>query len=198
MKPKFALAAVLMGIASTPWAAINVQFDPGADPGPYRKVLIEPAQVQLHREYLQQRYSVRGPAHRPTEEKAAQIASEYGERFRHALGEAFRARGFEVVSSPAPGVLRITPTIRELYINAPPGADRGMMEWYARDAGFATLSIEGRDPAGSRVVRASEQRVTAGMTDSLRYENESSIRQWFNALFERWADKAVLAVAQPR
>ena len=66
---------------------------------------------------------------------------------RSALAEAFTRRGFEIALVPGGDVLKISPALKDLYVNAPEGSSTGMVRSYAREAGQARMVVEGNDAA---------------------------------------------------
>lgn len=176
---------------------MDVQVSPAARAQSYRKVLIAPVRVELDRDFPGTRSALPGQLPRLRPEAAREIARDMGESFEMALARAFHARGFEVVSAPGPDVLALSPALRELRVNAPEGSGPASSRVYVREAGQATMEVEGRDAAGTRVVYANEKR-TAGRTSELDRASDVSNRFWFDAMFRRWAEEVAAAVAHPR
>lgn len=194
MKPTLILAAALATLATTSFAAIDVQFSPGARSQVYRKVLIAPARVELDRDFLTPHSTIHGHLPRITKDDAGKVAREMGESFEAALADAFRARGFEIARAPGPDVLALSPALKNLLVNAPEGTGSATAKVYVREAGQATMEVDGRDAAGSRVVFASEMRTTGRITELSRATDVSN-RFWFDTMFRRWAEELAAGVA---
>lgn len=177
-------------------AAIDLQLDRGAKPAAYRKVHIAPAQVEFHRDFVSDHTSPRSEA-RLRPEESRRLAADMGEGLRRALDEALRARGFEIAASPAGDVLRISPALRNLYVNAPEGSTARMVRHYVREAGSARMEVEGSDPSGARLFRASDERTTPRIENFSRASDVSN-RFWFDAMFRRWAEDFAAALAAAR
>ena len=194
MRLSLASAALLTALFSPSLAAIEVQFAPGADATRYRKVHIAPAQVEFRREFLADAKSSRNPSLRLRPEEIRELARDMGEGFNSALAEAFKRRGFEIAPAPAGDVLRISPTLKNLYVNAPDAPTAGMTRSYVREAGGAMMVAEASNPAGTRVASASEESTT---TRSHTFEPASRVtnRFWFGAMFSAWADDFAEALA---
>jgi hypothetical protein len=194
MKIRAILATVLATLATPSLAAVDIQFSPGAKAKAYRKVLITPTRVELDRDFRSPHSNLHGHLPRITAEDARKVAREMGESFDAALAAAFRARGFEIARAPGPDVLALSPSLKDLLVNAPEGTGSASARVYVREAGQATMEVEGRDAAGSRVVFASERRTTGRVTELSRATDVSN-RFWFDAMFRRWADELAAGVA---
>ena len=189
------LAASLSILALPSLAAVEVHVSPAAKA--YRKVLITAARVELDRESLSPRASVQGHLPRVTRDAARSLEREMAESFEVALARAFRARGYEVVRSPGADVLALTPALKGLRVNAPETSAPGIAKVYVREAGQATMEVEGHDAAGSRVIYAAEMRTTGRITELTRATDVSN-RFWFGTMFRRWADELVSEIARAR
>lgn len=190
-------AAAFLAASSPALAAVDIQFAPGARGSGFEQVLIAPASVEFQRGFTDRAHSLRLQSQRLTPGEAEELAREMGQSFERALAEAFRARGYRIATAPGPGVLSLKPALTDLYVNAPGGATIGIVHSFVREAGYATLNVEGRDARGERVLTASEDAV-AGRTEDFRRANKVSNRFWFDALFERWADDFVDTLAKTR
>jgi hypothetical protein len=197
MKLKMIPAAALATLACGVQAAVDVQVSPAAKAQAYRKVLIVPATVELDRDFVPTHSSVHGHLPRITREDARKVAREMGESFEAALATAFRARGFEIARAPGPDVLSLAPALKGLRVNAPEGSGSAAARVLVREAGQATMEVEGRDAAGARVVYANEMRTT-GRVDELSRASDVSNRFWFDAMFRRWADDLAAGIAAAR
>ena len=190
------LLALSLATALTAQAAVDLQYERGAKPATYRKVHIAPAQVEFHRDFVQDHTSPRSEA-RLRPEETRRLAADMGESLRRALDEALRARGFEIAASPGGDVLRISPALRDLYVNAPDGSTARMVRHYVREAGSARMEVQGSDPSGARLFHASDQRTTTRIENFSRASDVSN-RFWFDAMFRRWAEDFAAALAGSR
>lgn len=194
MKLALAGATLLAAISTTALAALDVQFAPGKVAKPYRKILIAPTQVVFDQAFLAEAKSPRNPSSRLTDQELRQLASDMGEEFAAALAESFRKRGFEVTHAAGSDVLRISPALRNLHVNAPDAQSAGMTRSYVREAGGATMVAEVRDPAGDPVASASDESTT---TRSVTFElaNRVSNRFHFGSMFRSYAEEFAEAIA---
>ena len=194
MRLPLATAALLAAIAIPTTAAAAVEFAPGVDAKAYRKVLITPAKVEFAREFLADAKSSRNPSLRLTEGELRQIASDMADGFSKALADAFKKRGYEVATSPGGDVLALSPALRNLFVNAPEGRYTGLSRSFTQEAGGAMMVVEGRDDRGSRVVSASDERLTS-RTLGFQQTSDVTNRFWFDAMFRSYAEELAGAIA---
>jgi hypothetical protein len=158
---------------------------PGADFSGYRKVMIDPAEVAFNKNWSKEMQ--RDPARRISDADARKIASTAQSGFDEVFAEAFGEAGHEVVTAPGPDVLRLSPGIANLYINAPDVRSSAVARQYVVSAGEATLVLEVRDSVtGALLARAVDRRETrrsAAPTISSSVTNKAD----FMRLFEQWA-----------
>ena len=192
--PALFLLAFAAGIPAQ--AAVELQYERGARPAAFGKVHIAPPTVEFDRNFVSDHTSWRSEA-RLTPEQTRRLAADMGESLRRALAEALRARGFEIAAAPGADVLRIAPALRDLYVNAPEGSTARAVRHYVREAGKARMEVEGVDPSGARVFRASEERA-AGRIEEISRATDVSNRFWFDAMFRRWAEDFAVALAAAR
>lgn len=150
----------------------------------YRRVMIDPVRVEFDKGWL--RYARDGI--RPVgEENVKRIAEDIAADAQASIAEAFRAGGFEIVGAPGPGVLRLSPRVADLYINAPDRLPPWREKTFTREAGQAVLLLEARDSASDTVIGRVVHRGTAQQMGRFTWANDASNRIWFDALIKRWA-----------
>jgi len=134
---------------------------PNANLANYRRVVVDPGQASLASDWLKSMNQQRTPGRWVTREDAQRLQDEAASSLAPIVSEAFRAQGYELVTAPGPGVLRISPRVSDLYVNAPDTYDSGIQRYVVRDAGQATLHLEVRDAATGEVVARVIDRSTA-------------------------------------
>ena len=113
------------------------------------------------------------------------------------------ARGYEIATAPGPGVLRLSPRIVDLYVNAPksvttalPGAPIHV------SAGKATLVLDVLDAESGRLLgRVIDKRIVGDRGDlqsSLRSTTPPSNIFDFDGVYQDWAQGLVKTLAAPR
>ena len=168
----------------------QVQLRPQADFAAYKQVLIEPAPVKLR---VDANINDRNPRRMPAEQ-AKEISDAAAAAVNSALVQAFKARGYEIAAAPGPGVLRLSPSVPELVINAPSGGPATRS--YTTEAGEAKLALQVRDAASGTVLAQIAHKGDTTRT-GLRMTDQTTNRFWFEALFNRWAVDCAEALKAP-
>ena len=169
---------------------------PGVDLGAYRRILVDPVAVEFHRNWIRNEVTLRSAPHRLAPEDVRAIEQDFAASLERSLVEVFKAKGFELATSPGPDVLRLTPAIADLYVNAPERLALGRSAMFVRDAGDAVLNLEARDAASGELLARITHRGSASGLGRLGRANGVLTRFWFDALFSRWAAECARELAQ--
>jgi hypothetical protein len=163
---------------------------PNANLAGYNKVLIDPVQVEFSKNWLGSVNDTRYVA-RIRPEDARRIADETTSNAGSILADAFKARGYEIATAPGADVLRLSPRVTELYVNAPDVFPPGVTRSFARDAGEATLVLEARDAVSGTLLAVIVDHGTA--EDMMRLTQATNVSNafWFDGLYRRWAKNGV-------
>jgi hypothetical protein len=161
----------------------------------YRKVIVDPGTVTMRKNWLKDINQTRGPSRwlYPSDEK--EITDRAATNLPKTVAETFRTRGYEVVASPGPGVLRVTTRVTDLWINAPDVASPYTQALFSIDAGEATLKMEVRDAASGALLGEVVDRSTARQL-SPRPNRTFSVTSdfWFDALFRQWTANSIASL----
>jgi len=165
---------------------------PGADLRPYTRVVIDPASVAFQKDWMRNiNMAQRDPARRVTEQDAERIKEAARTGLADILTEAFGKGGYEVVEAPGPDVLRLSPNITDLYVNAPDVMAPGRSSTYTVEAGRATLCLELRDSTtGALLARVVDRRRTLD-TQTLTSTNAVTNLFAFQNMFRSWTSLCV-------
>ena len=170
----------------------EVYWRAGSDVAAHRRVVLDAPRVEFTKDWLKRMNESRGVARRIDPADAGQIADGMALAMREAVMQALLEQGYEIVTVAAPGVLRLSPSIVDLYVNAPyvpmPGIDVGIVH---QDAGEATMRLEVRDAAtGTMLTRIVDRDVALTIGG---YEQATSVSNlfWFEGMFRRWAGDCV-------
>ena len=161
---------------------------PGADFRTYTKVMLDPIQVSFSRHW-EREMARPGATARPrvTAADADRLRAMMSEDFTRILAADLAEAGFEVATAAGPEVLRLTPVLTNVYINAPDTTQAVRVMSYTFEAGEATLAIEARDSEfGQLLGRAVDKRRTA-YNPHLQWTNEITNRADFERLFRTWS-----------
>jgi hypothetical protein len=164
----------------------------GADFSGYTKVMIAPAEVAFQKDWLRNMNN-RSPSfsQRIEDKDAKEILDAARSGFDEIWAEAFKAAGYEVVSAPGDGVLKLVPSVFDLYINAPDVTTAVRTKSYTVEAGRASLSLDVRDSvSGALLGRTIDKRIVGDNAGRLEWTTRVSNRADFNILFKRWAKTA--------
>ena len=160
---------------------------PNADLSGFRSVMIEPVTVEFRKDWLRDMNETRSVTRRLVPDDARRIADAAAASMGARVADAFRARGFEIVTAPGAGVLRLSPAVADLDVYAPDVPSPGITRSYTRDAGEATLLLEARDAAtGALLVRVTD-RNTAREIGRINRSTSVSNDLWFDTMFRQWA-----------
>jgi hypothetical protein len=208
----FALAAFAQATGGEADALVKVKAKgldkafllPGADFSTYKKVIIAPSEIAFQKNWLrdmnQQRISL---SRQITDKDVVKILEAARSGFDEIWAEAFKSAGFEVVTTPGEGVLKLTPGVFDLFVNAPDVATAGRSQSYAVEAGEASISLDVRDSvSGTLLGRVIDRRTAGNSTGTLQWTTSVSNRNDFGHLFKTWAKIAAeglkkLAAASP-
>jgi hypothetical protein len=164
----------------------ELHLRPNADLAVYRRVLIDPVRAEIRSDWLKNLNYTRNVTRWIGPDDARRIATEAASSLHSILAEAFKARGYEVTAAPEPGVLRLSPSIADLYVNAPDRLSPWATKTFTRDAGQATLLLEARDAVSGTLLGRVVHHGTAREVGRLNAASDVSNRFWFDTLFRRW------------
>ena len=210
----FAMAAALAGVAmaqanAEPAVTVDglvavksrsldeVALRPGVDLSTYRSVIVEPARAALRKDWLKDLNTTRGPTRWLTREDAQQITDEAALRLSAMTSMVFQERGYEIAAAPAAGVLRLSLAITDLDVNAPDEPMPGIVKYFVRDAGQATLALEVRDAVSGALLARVVDRGTASEIRQINRATSVTNEFWFDALFRQWATACATIVSGP-
>lgn len=163
------------------------QVRPNVDLAKYRKVIVDPVQVSVHEEWLKDVNYRRATTRRIGEDEVRRVSDEAAASLRTSVVGAYRAKGYEVAAAPGSGVLRLSPRIYRLYVNALDAMASGTTKVITREAGEATLILEARDSVTGTLLARVVHRDRASGTGGFSRASDVFTRFWFDALFRRWA-----------
>ena len=172
-----------------------VYLMPDADFRTYTKVMFDPVEVALKKNWVRDYNRITGDLSGQISNADVQKGLEtIRTGFTDTFAKAFSDAGYRVVTAPGPDVLRLRTGVMNVSVTAPdvrPGNSRT----FSRDAGEATLILEARDSeTGAVMGRAVDQRL-AGDTSRLM-RNSVTNRTDFSRLFTDWAKASVDGLAE--
>jgi len=166
----------------------NAWLLPGADFRGYTKVMIDPLEVAFRKNWERDmNRASRSARARVSAEDADRIRKEMGEGFHEVLVEDFAKAGYEVVTAPGPDVLRLTPGLVDVWINAPDTMQPGRTYSYTVEAGEATLALEARDSETGQLLGRAVDRRRTGDTGTWTWTTSVTNRAEFMNMFRQWS-----------
>ena len=172
----------------------EVYLLPGTDFKAYKKVMIDPAQVSFAKNWMRDMNDQRGSmggGKRITPEDVKKVTDEARKGFGEIFAAAFKQAGVEVVSENGPDVLRLTPAVINIYVNAAT-AGSSATRTYVMSAGQAAFALAVRDSVGGTLLGlALDRRETRSAMAGPVMTNGVVNRAEFEVLFKQWAQIAV-------
>ena len=161
---------------------------PGADFRPYTKVMLDPTEVAFRKDWLRNMNDSRAGVSRDISQKDAdRILAAARSDFGDVFAKAFAKAGYKVVAVPGPDVLRISPMVLDLYVNAPDTMSAGRSTSYTMESGEAKLVIEVRDSVSAALLGRAVDRRETRRAGSLEWSNSVTNRADFRQLAQQWA-----------
>jgi hypothetical protein len=152
---------------------------PGASLAAYKRVKLDPVEVQFDRSWDPTRTGSRIKLSSEEREKIrASVAKLVEEEFTKTLQ---KGGVYQIATEPGPDVLRAKISVLNVYINAPTGTGAGRSKTYVSSAGQMTLLAELSDSmSGQLLARVADRREAnslARMERADRIENEGAARE---------------------
>jgi len=188
----------LAPVASSQVDALYVR--PDADIRSYHQVFIEPVAVKFRSDYGQRHamnYLLAEPLYAPYQAPES-LATDMASLMQAGLVDAFKAANYEVVGAPAPGVLRVSVKINDLFINAPDRLSSSVRVTLNRETGEATYLLEASDGASGNVVARVQHHQIVREVSRLNLADDTTTRFWFETSFRRFASNVVDALGASR
>ena len=172
----------------------EVYLLPRADLTGYRKVMIDPPEVVFRKNWLKDLNATRGPSRWIPASEAQEIATMGAASMAKMVADQFVAKGYEIVTAPGAGVLRVTPSATELDVYEPDVPFARPERLYTKDAGTATLGLELRDSQSGALLGLVVDRSTAYQVRRINPTTQTSNEFWFDTMFSRWTANCIVAM----
>ncbi|MCB1597696.1 MAG: DUF3313 family protein [Gammaproteobacteria bacterium] len=160
---------------------------PGADFRQYTAVIIDTPDVAFDKDWMRNMNETRTLSHRVSQADAEKIAEATRSGLVEVFQEEFRKAGYEIATAPGAQVLRLSPSIVKLYVNAPDVMAPDRSRTYTIDAGEATLKLKARDSVSGALLGMAVDRREARGTGFVTWTNSVTNRSDFRRLFQQWA-----------
>jgi len=186
-EPQSASEAVREGLVAVQSRNLDeLYLRPNADLAGYRKVLIDPVRAEIRGDWQKNLNYTRNVSRWVGPDDARRIAADAASSLESVIAQTYKARGYEIAAAPEPGVLHLSASIADLYVNAPDRYSAWTTKTFTRDAGQATLALEARDAVSGTLLARVVHRGTAREISRINPASDVSNRFWFDTLFRRW------------
>ncbi len=165
-----------------------VYVRPGVEFTLYKTVLIDPVEVSFDKNWDPGRDG-REPSRQMSAGDIQALKDEMAREFGSVLAEELARGGYRVVEQPAADTLRLSPSIVDVYVNAPDAMTPGRSRTYTLEAGRMTLVLELRDgPTGQLLARIIDQKAGT-RTGDLQVPSPGADSADFRRAVSDWARK---------
>ncbi len=191
-EPQAAGEAVREGLVAVQSRNLDeLYLRPNANLAAYRKVLIDPVPAEIRGDWQKNLNYTRNVSRWVGPDDAQRIAKDTAATLESTIAETYKARGYEIAAAPEPGVLRLSASIADLYVNAPDRFSPWTVKTFTRDAGQATLVLEARDAVSGTLLARVVHHGIAREISRLNMAGDVSNRFWFETLFRRWTSDCI-------
>ncbi|MCU0808404.1 MAG: DUF3313 domain-containing protein [Candidatus Contendobacter sp.] len=166
-----------------------VYLAPGADFRVYQRVMVDPTQVAMKKNWARDQNDSRMGVNRVTDKDVQRILQAARENYADVFQNALTKAGYQLATEPSPDVLRVAAAIINIDVTAPDVMSAGRSVSFAADAGEATLVMEFRDSVTNALLaRVLDRRETDGMPQ--RMNSVTNVAE-FRQLFGEWSSAVV-------
>jgi Protein of unknown function (DUF3313) len=189
-------AAAQDGLVSVQSRTLDeVYMRPSVNWAGYRKILIDPAQVTLKSNWRRDQNATRDVSRWISVTDAEELVAAAAASMNKMVADTFAAKGYEIVTAPGPGVMRLTPTVTDLDVYEPDVTFSRPQALFTKDeAGTATLRLEARDADTGALLGAVVDRGTASQVARFNRTNKITNLFWFDGMFSRWTANCIAAM----
>lgn len=169
---------------------------PGADFKAYTKVMIDPTEAAFRKNWQRDHNnSTLSLDMKISDKEAREMLEAVQTSFHEILTQAYKDAGYEVVTTPAPDVMRLRTGVFNIDVDAPDQMTASRSRTYSSEAGRASMIIEIRDSmSGALLARGIDSRDVGDMGFTVRRTRVSN-RADFERVFKDWSKMSVDGVA---
>ena len=160
-----------------------VYADPEADFGEYRRIKLDEATVAFRKNWLRDQRSGSASVMRVTSSDMERIKRDLSALFNEEFAAALAEGGYEVTDEVGDDVLRVSPSIINLDVNAPDTRSTGRSRSYTRSAGEMTLYVELYDSVTGDLLAKAQDR---------REDRDAGFYTWTSSVTNRAAARRII------
>jgi hypothetical protein len=157
---------------------------PGSSLLPYRRIMLDPVQVEFGEDWDPEHT---GSRMKLSAEEREQVRASVADTFMKNFKKEMEKGDYLVVDETAPDVLRITPKLVDVYVNAPDVMTPGRTRTYVKSAGRMTLVADLRDAqTGAILARVRDEEKAP---EDFNFQLSSSVENYAQAsrIVSEWA-----------
>jgi hypothetical protein len=179
-----------------------VYLAPGADFRPYTKVMLDPSEMAMVKDWSSAFDHDRGVTSfqsQATDREVVRALERARKRFDRFFAGAFAGSGFTTVRSRGADVVRVRVGVFDIDLQTPDSmrATRNERLYLSENAGQATLVVEVRDSVSNALLGRAIDRGVAGDTGPSR-RDFGSHKVDYDRLFRQWASASAEGMAELR
>jgi hypothetical protein len=168
---------------------------PGAEFKSYTKVMIDPSEAAFRKNWQKDHNNgTRALDMRISDDEAREMLTAVQTSFDEIINQAYKDAGYQVVTAPAPDVMRLKTGVFNIDVDAPDQMTASRTRTYSSEAGRASLIVEIRDSMSGAVLARGVDSENVGDGFTVRRTRVSN-RADFERVFRDWAKMSVDGVA---
>jgi len=169
---------------------------PGADFKTYTRVMIDPSEAAFRKNWQKDHNNTqRSLDMRITDDEAREMLTAVQTAFDEIIKQTYRDNGYEVVTTPAPDVMRLRTAVFNIDVDAPDQMTASRTRTYSSEAGRASLMVEVRDSMSGAVLARGIDSRDVGDKGFTVQRSRVSNRADFERVFKTWAQMSVDGLA---
>ncbi len=164
----------------------EIYAEPGVDWSTYSRIKLDKATVAFKKNWM--RDQNRGRPFKVRAEDMERIKADLSELFDEVFSKELSEKGdYDITTESAGDVMRITPRIVDLDVNAPDTRSPGITQSYTEQAGRMTLKLEIYDSVTGDLIAATSNRQESPRRGYYQWTTSVSNRADARRMLERWA-----------
>lgn len=164
----------------------EIYAEPGVDWSTYSRIQLDKATVSFKKNWM--RDQNRGRPFKVRAEDMERIKADLSDLFDEVFSKELSEKGdYDVTTESAGDVMRITPRIVDLDVNAPDTRSPGITQTFTEQAGRMTLKLEIYDSVTGDLIAATSDRRESPRRGYYQWTTSVSNRADARRMLQRWA-----------
>jgi hypothetical protein len=158
---------------------------PDVDVSVYGKILLGEPVVEFSKNWNPRNYGTLGLS----AEQLKKIRVDLADLAKSTFAKVLSDGGYAVVTEAGDAVLEVTPSIVNLYINAPDTKTAGRSRTYTMDAGSMSLALQVSDSVTGTLLAVAYDQKRASSTGTWQWTTSASNRAAASRILTGWAEQ---------